>query len=96
MLSQLTSQMTYRATDSGRSDAIRKIEAAFARTLKNEGVKATISFTDSFASVIVDSEDNRDKVKAFLAQVDKMTYEHTDFYPADEDMPAEWYLRYRY
>lgn len=96
MLSELKSQMTYSAIDSDRGAAIRNIETAFAKTLMNEGIKATVSFTHATVGVIVESQDAHDKAKKLLQSIDSMTYTHTDFYEADEDMPAEWYLRYRY
>lgn len=96
MKSQLRSTMTGDAIYSGRSDAIRNIEAAFSRTLMNEGIKATISFTSAYVSVYVESEEVHDKVKSFLASINNMKYWDTDFYPADDEMPAEWYLRFQY
>lgn len=92
----LKSTMTYDAIQSGRSDAIRNIEASFARTLMNEGIKATIGFLSKEVSVTVESQKDHDNAKALLGKVDSMTYLRTDFYPEEEDMPAEWYLRFSY
>jgi len=96
MQSQLKSYVSHQASETRRADTILSIEAAFAKTLMNEGIKATVGFARMVIGVTVESQEAHDKALDLLKSVEGMTYTHTDFYPAEEDMPAEWYLRFRY
>lgn len=96
MLAQLKSTTTYNAIASGRSDSMAAIEAAFVKTLAKENIKATVGFTSAFVSVVTESQEDHDKAKHLLQAVPSLSYQSTDFYEADEDMPAEWYARFVY
>lgn len=71
-----------------------RIEELFAATLKKEGIKASVTMTQAFISIVVEAEELVEKVKSLMAQTQKATYHSVDFYAADEDMPAEWYVRF--
>ena len=96
MQSQLKSYVSHQASESRRVDTINQFETAFAKTMMNEGIKATVGFARMVIGVTVESQEAQDKALELLKSVTGMRYTHTDFYPAEEDMPAEWYLRFNY
>lgn len=68
---------------------MQQIETAFRNTLKHEGITGSVT-------ICVESQTDHDKAQALMAKVPSVTYVKTEHYEADEEMPAEWYLRFSY
>ena len=72
------------------------IENKFSNTLKAEGIAASVTLTNTGVNICVESQDLVEKVKTLMAKVKTVVFDGIDHYAADEDMPAEWYIRYNF
>ena len=75
---------------------IQQIEGQFRSALKSKGIVADVTITKFGVNICTLSEVYANAAKQVMSKVDSVTYDDTDFYGADDDMPAEWYVRYTF
>lgn len=75
---------------------IQQVENAFRNTLKKEGITGSVTISPAGVTICVESQADHDKALALMEKVPSVAYVTTEQYEADDEMPAEWYLRFNY